>query len=162
MPKVKIQVVMNSSHFGGFAVESDLTQIQAWMLADREESEGTIRHELAHNIIKWKGISTKICHGKEFRIMLRKVAPETWEKDRRWTATEAIIQERSKMRIALKKYKSRERRYFACANLDCPTLYSFKNIPPYIKRGLFKRCGKCGNAGIIEVNGANAYFESIY
>jgi len=155
MPRVIVNISKLKPHLGGMAYGSHMIVLPKWMLSDKEQSKSTIRHELAHNIIKWLKIRVAISHGKEFHQILKQIAPRTWRNDLHWTTTPAITQARQKAGIKTIKREPLKVRLFTCGNPDCPATpkhrYGWKRIPYYIKAGLFARCKECGCPTLVEI-----------
>lgn len=154
MPRVIVKISPKvESKVAGRAFGMYLITIQKWMLADKNEAKSTIRHELAHSIVNWLEFPKVIAHGKEFRRILKQIAPKTWRDDLHWHCSEAITEARTKTGIKPYKYKPMKWRYFTCGNPNCPKgrLYVWKRIPYYITAGLFGRCPDCGCSDIVEI-----------
>ena len=59
--------------------------VSSWILKNASVAKGVVRHELAHLIHSQIGTGG-LPHGKEFKQVLKTIAPKTWRKDRtfRW------------------------------------------------------------------------------
>lgn len=161
MPTITIN--FKSKRYAAFAHFDHSISMTKWIMKDRQEAYSTIRHELAHNIVYWLKLPCVISHGKEFKRILRQIAPRTWQNDLHWHMTEAISLAREKQGIKARAYKPMAWRNFTCGNPDCPGkhLYNWKRIPSYIQRGLFARCRDCGSPDLVEINGT-AKFTSVH
>ena len=164
MPKVFVYLDEKlSRQYGGYAHGSHSISIPKWMLADKKEAMGTIRHELAHNLIFYLKLGYKILHGKEFKEALRVFSPKNWQSDLHWTETPAITQARIKVGINPREHHYLQTRLFTCGNPNCTErhLWGFKRVPDYIKRGLFAVC-KCGCPDMVEKGGKHTKYTSVH
>ena len=125
-------------------------EIAPWQLADKEEAKSTIRHELVHCIVGYLKLEIRISHGKEFKKILREIAPRTWSNDMYWHYTPAITAAREKLIKPRRGYTTRIRK-FTCSNLDCEKhpIWEYKKIPYYIKIDS-ARCPYCSSK-LIEI-----------
>tara|TARA_Y100000310_G_scaffold114205_1_gene112719 strand:+ start:13759 stop:14199 length:441 start_codon:yes stop_codon:yes gene_type:complete len=70
-------------------------ELSAWILVDTKQTQGVIRHELAHAIVfmcKLKGSQ----HGRGFTQALKLTSPRLFRRDRHWRDTSAVYMERKK------------------------------------------------------------------
>jgi hypothetical protein len=65
----------------GIAKGADLIQMSSWVLHSRNETEATLRHECAHCICSMCGLKEPDSHGDNFALVLKTIAPTTWEQD---------------------------------------------------------------------------------
>ena len=165
MPTPNITIDNKSKRFAAQADSYHSISMTKWIMKDRQEAYSTLRHELAHNIVAWLRLPYSISHGKEFKQILKQIAPKTWHNDLHWNMSQSISQARINMGIKPRIYKPLPWRYFTCGNPDCPAIpkhkYGFKRIPSYIQRGLFAKCPDCGCPEIIEINGTTR-FKSVH
>lgn len=161
-----ITIDKKSKRFAATAYSFKRISMTKWIMKDLQEARSTIRHELAHNIFYWLREGRYILHGKEFKQILRRIAPKTWRYDMHWNMTPAISQAREKEGILEHRYQSMPWRVFTCGNPDCPAnprhLWSWKRIPSYIIRGLFKRCPDCDCPTIIEIADKKVQYRSVH
>ncbi len=164
MPTPAITIDNKSKRFAANAYSFVRISMTKWIMKDQQEARSTIRHELAHNIFYWLRLGRHIPHGKEFKQILRQIAPKTWREDIHWHMTPAISQAREKAGIKTRTYQPMPYRYFTCGNPDCPAKhrYAWKRIPFYIISGLFARCKDCGNPTLVEIDGKNAIYRSVH
>ena len=80
---------------GAQAYGDRVIEISSWMLHDHDETEGALRHELAHIIVDRYGLREPDSHGENFINALKAISPLTWERDRSWHGTPAINRARS-------------------------------------------------------------------
>jgi predicted SprT family Zn-dependent metalloprotease len=118
--------------------------IPEWMLADREQTLSTIRHEYAHNLTIFADEYT-IHHGKEFHGFLKQIAGAKWRRDLHWERTPAIIEARRK--VGLEK-KEENWHTYVCPD-GCGFEYKTIKIPNYVKKGS-AQCARCGAAPLKE------------
>jgi len=64
--------------------------VSSWVLYDQNETESTLRHELAHIIVNRCGLKESVSHGENFKLALQTIAPTTWEEDWYCTTTPAM------------------------------------------------------------------------
>jgi hypothetical protein len=81
----------------GKARDDTMIMVSSWVLYDRNETESTLRHELAHTIVNRCGLREPNSHGENFKRVLKTIAPTTWEKD--WYCTPTPAMRAAKERI---------------------------------------------------------------
>jgi len=69
--------------YAGIAHSDMAVDISRWILEDKAEARGTLRHEVAHLLHSYSKVGGGV-HGKEFHKVLKVVSPSTWRKDRNW------------------------------------------------------------------------------
>ena len=70
-------------------------ELSSWILVDEKQTQGVLRHELAHAIVflcEFGGSS----HGREFTQALKLTSPRLFRRDRYWHDTPAVYTERKK------------------------------------------------------------------
>ena len=81
----------------GIARGDTSIMVSSWVLYDQNETESTLRHELAHIIVNRCGLKESVSHGENFKLALQTIAPTTWEKD--WYCTPTPAMRAAKERI---------------------------------------------------------------
>ena len=69
--------------YAGIAHSDMAVDISRWILEDKAEARGTLRHEVAHLLHSYSKVGGGV-HGKEFHKVLKVVSPSTWRNDRNW------------------------------------------------------------------------------
>ena len=95
-PRMLFKDTIAQAIYAGMAHSSMSMDIAKWILQDADEAKGVVRHELAHLLHAYSGTGGN-AHGKEFRAVLKIVAPRTWRRDRHWHPTPAIEKARLKV-----------------------------------------------------------------
>ena len=82
LPRLRV-VKTAGVKYAGMAHSDMVIDISRWILEDKTEAKGTLRHEVAHllHVYSKQGGDS---HGKEFTAALKIVSPTTWRKDRHW------------------------------------------------------------------------------
>ncbi len=155
MPYPDIKIEKLNPKIGGMAhiySRPRTISIALWIMADKNEAMGTIRHELAHLIVYWLHLKIKIYHGKEFHQILRQIAPDTWRNDLHWHDTPAISKAKEKEGGLTKKKHVWKVHTYGCTNPECKRkpAWSYKRVPHYVKQGL-AICPSCNKQMITEI-----------
>ena len=119
----------------------------SWVLHDKEELKGTLRHEFAHYLVNLKNKLAPF-HGRLFNDCLRLVSGRRWREDKHVKLTlllQEAIDNTTRGQIAKRRAETRaiRKKVICCA---CGYRYSFKSVPSYIRRGLFI-CPSCKRKG---------------
>jgi predicted SprT family Zn-dependent metalloprotease len=126
MPYPNVEVGDCGKNFGGRAyLLENRIRIASFILEDLDEAKGTIRHELAHLMVRYLKMPSRIAHGREFHQTLRMIAPLTWKYDCHWHKTEAILAAMGELHK--KKYSVKA----SCKCPSCGKVYPFKKTPKY-------------------------------
>jgi len=70
-------------------------ELSAWILIDKKQTQGIIRHELAHAIAYLCNLQGSY-HGRGFTQALKLTSPRLFRRDRHWHDTPAVYTERKK------------------------------------------------------------------
>jgi predicted SprT family Zn-dependent metalloprotease len=70
-------------------------ELSAWILIDQKQTQGIIRHELAHAIVYLCNLKGSH-HGRGFTQALKLTSPRLFRRDRHWRDTPAVYTERKK------------------------------------------------------------------
>jgi len=81
-PRLRV-VATAGVRYAGIAHSDMAVDISRWILEDKAEARGTLRHEVAHLLHSYSKVGGGV-HGKEFHKVLKVVSPSTWRKDRNW------------------------------------------------------------------------------
>ena len=100
-PKLSVVKTVGAG-YAGMAWGSVKIEISRWILEDKLETRGAVRHELAHLLHVYSRTGGG-AHGKEFRNALKIVSPKTWRKDRHWYPNPAIENARTQIHPGPKK-----------------------------------------------------------
>ena len=90
--------------YAGLAHSDMAIDISRWILEDKAEARGTLRHEVAHllhSYSKQGGGS----HGREFNNALKVVSPSTWRRDKYWHPNANIEKARTMVHPASPKLR---------------------------------------------------------
>ena len=90
--------------YAGVAHSDMSIDISRWILEDKAEARGTLRHEVAHllhSYSKQGGGS----HGREFNNALKVVSPSTWRRDKYWHPNANIEKARTMVHPASPKLR---------------------------------------------------------
>ena len=102
-PRLRV-VATAGVRYAGMAHSDMAIDISRWILEDKAEARGTLRHEVAHLLHSYskQGGGT---HGKEFNSVLKVVSPSTWRKDKNWHPNPNIEKARTQVHPASPKLK---------------------------------------------------------
>ena len=102
-PRLRV-VATAGVRYAGMAHSDMAIDISRWILEDKAEARGTLRHEVAHLLHSYskQGGGT---HGKEFNSALKVVSPSTWRKDKNWHPNPDIEKARTQVHPASPKLK---------------------------------------------------------
>jgi len=95
-PRMLFREKIYDAIYAGVAHTFVSMEIAKWILQDADEARGVVRHELAHLLHSFAGTGGN-SHGKEYRVVLKIIAPKTWRKDRHWHPNVAIEKARLKV-----------------------------------------------------------------
>lgn len=124
-----------SIRYGGRAVFSEnKIFLMDYLLADKTEALGVVRHEFAHFLKEWLDLVGGH-HGSGFNQALKLVSGKNWQKDKHWDETPAISR-------VIPKRKQAQHRLAIITNTCCNFTWRASRIESYIKRGLFA-CQRC-------------------
>ena len=90
--------------YAGLAHSDMAIDISRWILEDKAEARGTLRHEVAHLLHSYskQGGSS---HGREFNNALKVVSPSTWRRDKYWHPNANIEKARTMVHPASPKLR---------------------------------------------------------
>jgi len=95
-PRMLFKEKIYDAIYAGVAHTSVSMDIAKWILQDADEARGVVRHELAHLLHSFSSTGGTP-HGKEYRAVLKIIAPKTWRRDRHWHPNPAIEKARLKV-----------------------------------------------------------------
>jgi len=98
LPRLRI-VDTAGVRYAGIAHTDMAVDISRWILEDKAEARGTLRHEVAHLLHAYSKQGGS-AHGTEFTKALKVVSPSTWRKDRHWHPNANIEKARTKVHPA--------------------------------------------------------------
>ena len=90
--------------YAGLAHSDMAIDISRWILEDKAEARGTLRHEVAHLLHSYSKQGGGP-HGREFNNALKVVSPSTWRRDKYWHPNANIEKARTKVHPASPKLK---------------------------------------------------------
>ena len=90
--------------YAGLAHSDMAIDISRWILEDKAEARGTLRHEVAHLLHSYSKQGGGP-HGREFNNALKVVSPSTWRRDKYWHPNANIEKARTMVHPASPKLK---------------------------------------------------------